>query len=78
MPKSYHLKEIRSVPEGKFSDFFGIVGQEFVVNVDELILYEPFRMVGNKITVTTKKLLNKLEINGELCLTTENAMYFLV
>ena len=78
MARNYHIKEIRTVPDGKYSDYFGIVGQEVRLDVDNLIMFKPFRMVGKQLTITTKALLEKMEINGELCLTTENAMYFLV
>lgn len=73
---AYHIKEIRTVPEGKFSDLFGLIGEK--VEIEEIVLHRPIRMVGRQFTMKTNELLNKFELDGELCLTTENAMYFLV
>ena len=73
---AYRIKEIRTVPDGRFSDYFGVIGEEVVI--ENMILNKPVRMMGQKVTLKTKELLEKFVINNETCLVTENAMYFIV
>jgi len=72
---AYRIREVRTVPEGKRSDYFGVTNE--VVQIEELLLHHSVRMVGKQVTLKTKELLDKFTINNETCLVTENAMYFL-
>lgn len=76
MSKKYNVKDVKSI-DGKRYDLFGLIGQKVTLDVDSLIISRPFKMVGDKLTITTKALLSKKENNGEICLATENALYYL-